>query len=434
MTKKKGAGKKAGLTGKKASRSLPAVRSPKITPFPALWPSAGISIRSFFLSLARLKTRTKAFLIPGVILLLFILFGRGKKTGETYLLKPVDVDYTILASCIVSEPAPYGITAPSDGEIRKVLVREGEKVKKGQVLLQLDDYREQQDLSISMNNLEGVRLKIKNTEEDELPRLREQLGQDAAALTNARSYLTRLESIDEIGGVTKVDLDQARNNYQQALGRYNKTRLQLDSYTRSGALADLMNQQKILAARIELAKKNVADKRITAPYDGTVTEIGISEGESVRGGKSVLTIIEKKDWVLETNVDQKELPFLAMFQPAHVMLDAYPSEKIDAEIILICSGIDVSKGSCNLKLRIRENRPFIKHGMTGNVEIFAVKYRRALAIPSRFLEKKDAGGFVYAFEKKKRRRIRADYAAVGENWVILKNIPVNTVLALPGKN
>jgi signal peptide peptidase SppA len=93
--------------------------------------------------------------------------------------------------------------------------------------------------------------------------------------------------------------------------------------------------------------------------------------------------------VLETNVDQKELSFLETGLPCFVVFDAYPAEKVKANISLVCSVIDYAKGTCNLKLLVMENKPFIKHGMTGSVEISGKKIAkvnaRVLALPAKYI-------------------------------------------------
>ncbi|MEI7903918.1 MAG: efflux RND transporter periplasmic adaptor subunit [Candidatus Firestonebacteria bacterium] len=359
---------------------------------------------------------------------LAILFsGCGKKTDE-YTVKPIDIDYTILANCTVSNPEPYDIKALQSGDIKKVNVREGEAVKKGSLLVQLDDFKEQQNLLISSANLENARLKLQNADEDILPRLKGQLKEDELNFGEAKKAFDRSQELVKSEAITKSEYEQAENRFMKAGLKVKQTKIQLDSFGKSGDAASLKNQLSGLSAQVELDRKNAADKSIKAPYDGVITKINIKAGENIRPEAVILTIIEKMDWVLETNVDQKELPFVALGIPALIAFDAYPAEKVKAEVVFVCASIDLGKGTCNLKLKIKENKSFIKYGMTGSAELQAKTYKNVLAVPSRFVIKDKGESFIYVKEGNSASRVKAECSQVGEKWIILKDVKEGTII------
>ena len=69
--------------------------------------------------------------------------------------------------------------------------------------------------------------------------------------------------------------------------------------------------------------------------------------------------------------------------------------------------------------------------MTGNVEIIADRFNGVLAVPSRFLERVDGTGYVYVERKDGIKPVKTGFREVGEKWVILEDIPENTVLYSP---
>jgi hypothetical protein len=148
-----------------------------------------------------------------------------------------------------------------------------------------------------------------------------------------------------------------------------------------------------------------------------------------------VTILEIKSWVLETNVDQKELGFLEAGLPCFVVFDAYPAEKVKATISLVCSTIDYAKGTCNLKLQIQENKAFIKHGMTGSVEISGKKIRNVnihvLALPSKYILREEGGNFVLVKTAKNIEKTAVEFNPIGEKWVAVRNIPEGSRIVLP---
>jgi HlyD family secretion protein len=349
-------------------------------------------------------------------------------------LKRTDVDYKILASCTVSFPEPYEMAAKAEGDVVRIPVAEGQQVKKGDLLVQVDDFKEKQNLTIAANNYENIKLKLVNAKEETYPRLKEQLNDVASVLAEAQNLADRTQSLFDAGAVAKVELEKAKTKLETAQARFNQARLQLDSYARSGAAAELINQLNILNAQVELARRAVGEKQLLAPYDCTVIKLDVKGGETVMVGKKVVTILEKKPWVLETNVDQKELSFLETGLPCFVVFDAYPAEKVKARISLVCSVIDYAKGTCNLKLQVAENKPFIKHGMTGNVEISGKRVENVnvhvLALPSKYILREKGGNFVLVKTSEGTEKTAVEFTPIGEKWVSVKNIPEGSMIAL----
>jgi HlyD family secretion protein len=358
-----------------------------------------------------------------------------KPTAEYYTLKRTDVDYKILASCTVSFPEPYDMAAKTEGDVRKILVAEGQQVKSGALLIQVDDFKEKQNLTIALNNYENTKLKLLNAKEETYPRLKEQMNDASSVLADAQNHADRIKVLFAAGAVSKVDLENAMTKLDAAQAKFNQAQLQLDSYAKSGAAAELINQLNILNAQVELAKRAVNEKQFVAPYDCTVVKIDVKEGETVAVGKKAITLLEKKAWVLETNVDQKELSFLETGLPCSVVFDAYPTEKVKATISLVCSVIDFAKGTCNLKLQIVENKPFIKHGMTGNVEISGKRIKNVnvdvLALPSEYILREKEGNFVLVKTAQGVDKMAVGFNPIGEKWVSVKNIPDGAKIVLP---
>jgi len=382
-----------------------------------------------------MKNKTALLLIGFVLIALLAFFLLKKPAAEYYVLKRTNVDYKILASCTVSFPEPYDMAAKTEGDVKSIPVAEGQQVKKGVLLVQVDDFKERQNLTIALNNYENTKLKLVNAKEETYPRLKEQLNDAGSVLADARNHADRIQVLFTAGAVSKVDLENAMTKMDAAQAKFNQAQLQLDSYAKSGAAAELINQLNILNAQVELAKRGVNEKQFVAPYDCTVVKIDVKEGETVSVGKIALIILEKKPWILETNVDQKELGFLETGLPCAVVFDAYPAERVKAYISLVCSVIDYAKGTCNLKLQIAENKPFIKHGMTGSVEISGKKVAdvnvNVLALPSKYILREKEGNFILVKTAKNIEKMTVEFDSIGEKWVSVRNIPEGTKIALP---
>ncbi|HSQ34697.1 MAG TPA: HlyD family efflux transporter periplasmic adaptor subunit [Candidatus Binatia bacterium] len=371
--------------------------------------------------------------VAAVVVVFFLLFK--KPAVEYVVLERTNVEYKILASCTVSFPEPYAMAAKAEGDVKEIMVAEGQAVKKGAILIRVDDFKERQNLTIAVNNYNNAKLKLVNAKEETYPRLKEQMSDAGSVLAEAKNNAERMQKLFAGGAVSKVDFENATTRLDAAQARFNQAKLQLDSYTRSGAAAELINQLNILNAQMELSKRAVAEKQFVAPYDCTVIKIDVTEGEAVVAGKKAVTVLEKNPWVLETNVDQKELNFLEAGLPCWVVFDAYPNEKVKAAVSLVCSAIDYAKGTCNLKLRVEENKAFIKHGMTGSVEISGKRIEgvniNVLALPAAYVVRAPEGDFVLVKSGRSVTRRALEFSPIGEKWVSVKNIPEGTRIVRP---
>lgn len=134
------------------------------------------------------------FAIPGIVILV-LFFSLRKTEVDYYVLKPVDFDYTILASCSVGYPKPLDMTFQQEGTVKEVLVKEGDAVKKGQPLIKLDDFKQKQQVAIDESSLKAIELRLKNAKEEMLPNLREKLREAEINLQQAKSTLERSEPV-----------------------------------------------------------------------------------------------------------------------------------------------------------------------------------------------------------------------------------------------
>jgi len=376
--------------------------------------------------------KNRRLLAAAVVVLavaVFLVLNALKKTeADAYVLEPIDLNYTILANCTVDYPKPLDITFLQEGVVRRVAVEDGDFAAKGRELVRLDDFEAQRNLTISAENLRSAELALKNAREEVLPNLREKLKEYEVNLEQARLMLKRYTEIESAGGISKAELEKAEKEYQRALSQYNQQKLELDNFSKSGRLADLESQVSAARARLELAERNLENTHLLAPFDGTILKVHVQAGEKVTPAVKAVTIKEKANWQLVLNVDQKELPFLKPGLEALVTLDAYPEKRIPGEVSYVCTEVDKERSTCELRVEILEDKPFIKSGMAGKVEILAETYEDVLAVPSRFVKRDEGGDFVWVWDGLRAELRKAAFRPVGERWVILDALPGGAVL------
>ena len=359
----------------------------------------------------------------------FLVRGATKRTPvDSYVLEPVDLDYTVLANCTVDYPKPLDLTFLREGIVSDVAAEEGETVTKGLVLARIDDFDAERNLAISADNLRSAELKLRNAREEVLPNLGEKLNEYEVNLKQAALNRDRYTELLAAGGVSKADLERAEKEYQRALSQYNQQKLELESYSRSGRLADLEYQVSIGRAQLDLARRVLENTRIAAPFDGTVLKVDIQPGQKATMATRAFTVVEKAPWELGLYVDQREMPFLHEGLASLVTMDAYPGDRIRGEVSYVCSEIDKEKNTCELRIRLVEPPAFIKPGMAGRAEILAARFEKALALPARFAKKNAGGGAVWRWDGRRAELAPATLKPVGERWVLVEGLEAGTVV------
>ena len=378
------------------------------------------------------KKKMRRFAVLGAAVLvaaaLLVLRANRGTEADHYVLKPIDLSYTILANCTVDYPRPLDLTFQTAGIVLAVEVADGDRVVHGQTLVRIDDFEARRNLAIREDGLRSAELKLRNARDEVLPSLAEKLRESEVVRDQAERTLQRYREIEAAGGISKAELEKADREYQTALSRYNQQKLELENYSRSGRLADLAYQVSIAGAQLELARREVENTRLAAPFEGTVVKVAVQPGEQASPSMRAVTLLESASWQLVLNVDQKELPFLKPDLAAVVTMDAYPETRIDGHVSYVCSEVDKERNTCELRVEIPRDVPFIKSGMAGKAEILAARYAQALALPARFV-KRDAGRpHVWTWDGRKAERVAAAVKPVGERWVLVEGLAAGAVI------
>lgn len=370
-------------------------------------------------------------LISAAVLLLvaFVVYGSfTKSAADFYVLKPIDLDYTILANCTVDYPRPLDLTFQREGIVRSVKVKDGDRVTKDLVLAQVDDFDAERNLAIISDNLRSAELKLENARKEVLPNLREKLNEYELNLKQAVLNRDRYAELLAAGGISKAELEKAEKEYQRALSQYNQQKLELESFSQSGRLADLEYQVSIGRAQVDLARRSLQNTRLLSPFNGTVLKIDIQPGQEVTLATRAITVVESANWELGLNVDQRELPFLKEGLPALVTMDSYPASRIKGEVSYVCSEVDKEKNTCELRIMLKDAPPFIKSGMAGRAEIMAARFEKALALPARFVKKVAGNGSAWLWNGRKADLVPISTKPVGERWVLVEGLREGSIV------
>ncbi len=284
-----------------------------------------------------MKTWKKVLIGVGVVVVVLAVVGfsvqqsrKGVVQVQTGKVQKQDIASTVTASGEVKPKTYANVGANAFGRIIKLYVKEGDHVKRGQLLAQLESVQPEADVAATRASLEAAKTDAVANQ---------------AALKTAQADLVRAQADAER---TKLDYDRAQELYKSQLIPKSDYDTKKTTYDSSAAQVE-QAKARIAQAKAQLdsadgrVKQTVANLRrasdvlskttYEAPFDGVVTNLPVREGETVvvgiqnSPGSTLMTVADLSIVTAEVKVDETDIVNVKMGQPAEVTIDAIPKKK-----------------------------------------------------------------------------------------------------------
>jgi len=307
-------------------------------------------------------------LVLGIALVGFLAL-RGRPVSGVRVVQG-DLAHTVVASGRVAAAARTTLGATVVGRVAEVRVREGERVRAGDLLVRLEDREalaavSQARAAVSQAQARRDALRTitgRVAEED--------LRQAQAAVDLADQRLRRIEALAASGAATEDDLDQARTHAEQARARLRASQSQAAGSRAQGA--DLRAAEAALEqarASLEVAEARLDQTRIRAPADGTVLVRAVEPGDVVSPGQALLTVAWEGKPYLVMEPDEKTLRLIRAGQEAVASADAWPGRTFPARVTQVLPAVDPRKGTVEVRLEVPDPPEFLRPDLTVSIEV-----------------------------------------------------------------
>jgi len=302
---------------------------------------------------------------------------------DVMIAKREDVQTSVVASGRVLAPARVDIGATITGRVQKVLVREGARVAEGELLVQLEQPELVAAVSQARAARDRARARVESVAKLALPTARESQTQAESNVTLAEREFKRSQELLAKGFISQSRVDEAERQLQVARSQLASAKSQVTAQSSQGAEAQQARQQLAEAeAAHELAQAKLAQTEIRAPAAGVVLERVIEPGDIAQPAKRMMSLALDGPPRLIVQVDEKNLPLLQTGSRALAAADAFPTERFEAVIAYISSGIDAARGTVELRLDIPKPPAFLKADMTVAIDVTGPLLKQVLFVPS----------------------------------------------------
>ena len=234
-----------------------------------------------------------------------------KVTVET--IRARDLEAIVSASGKIQPKRLVNMSADTSGRVVDLAVNEGDRVTKGQFLLQIDPKSLRTRVDSGAASLEAA--------ESSLDQLRQAIETARVQLEQSQKNLARQRDLWSQQLSTREALDKAESDVKAAESTLREREKQVD------AQSARLGQER---ATLESARYDLSKVRIESPIDGIVTRRNIQEGETAvigtmnNAGTVLLTLADMSVIQAEVEVDETNIPNVSIGQPAKVTVDALP--------------------------------------------------------------------------------------------------------------
>jgi HlyD family secretion protein len=320
-------------------------------------------------------------------------FRLGKVQAE-------DLQVSVREVGVVDPEIKVDVKSAVSGRVQALRVREGDAVKTGQVLAEVEpDVNQAQSLSDVKGAVSQAEIKLKDSERE----------------------LTAQKALFDAGLIPKETL----RNFQTSRD------LAADS------LASMRSRYKIVEDHgIPISGASTTQQaRVTAPMGGVIIKKGVELGETVTSGVSsfndgtvMFTVADLKSLIIRVNLNEVDIAKVRVGQPVRVTLDAYPQKIFDGKVRFVAPAaklVDKIK-VFEIEVALAHLDPAFRTGMSANVEILGDKRAKALSIPLEALQRRDGQTVAYRLKStlapkqvdKAREALngRSKFVWLSENW------------------
>jgi HlyD family secretion protein len=371
-------------------------------------------------------TLKKIGIIAGVLVLVGAVVGftvnqtqKNVVTVQTGKVARHDISSVVTASGEIKPKTYVNVGANAMGRITRLFVKEGEKVKRGQVLAQLENVQSAADVN-------AMKAQVASSQTDAV-----------AAEAALKTALAQQNSSKADFARAKLDFDRAENLYKDKLISKQDYDAKKAAFEVAEAVA-AQDQARVAQARANLdsAQGHVNQSRAqlirasdvlskttyNAPFDGVVTSLPVHEGETVvmgiqnAPGSTLMTVADMAVITAEVRVDETDIINVKIGQPADITIDAMPGQTFKGKVteigdnaIVRSTGVSTSQSTTStqeakdFKVVVTLDAPpaNLRPGLSATAKVTTGSEHDALTIPIQALTVRDKNDLEAKDKKKK---------------------------------
>jgi len=280
------------------------------------------------------------------------------------------------------------IKAEVEGVVNKINVRESQHVKKGDLLIELDDKK--------------YMLEVDSAEASRLSKLSELLlekkfsGAENASVDYDRKKISKIieqfENTKELyqkGLISREKFEGAKKEYEMVL---------IESGEKKDEIMAAVKGLTQAEVNVKKAQMNLQKTKILAPFQGIICDIQVSTGEHVTSGRELFTLVDISRINVYARVLESEIGKMKVGREVDLKFSAYPGKVFKGRVKAISPIVNAEDKTCKVIIDVANPEEEIKPGMHAEVEIAAEIYENRLLIPQEAVLVRSGRKLVFVYD------------------------------------
>lgn len=291
---------------------------------------------------------------------------------ETSEANTIDIVETVSATGKIQPEIEIKISSEVSGEIIELPIKEGQVVKKGDLLVKINPMLYSSGLNRSISNLSGTKAG---------------LSQADASFKESKANYERSKTLFDKGIISKSDWDKAIAAFEVAKASKESAYYNVQS----------------ASATVKESKDNLGRTTIYSPADGTISSLGVELGERVLGtqqmtGTELLRVANLNNMEVEVDVNENDIVKISIGDSTKIQVDAYLKKEFKGIVTSISNSASTNTTAdqvTNFKVKVRilkssyqdllEGKPLsyspFRPGMTATVDIITKRKEKVIGVP-----------------------------------------------------
>lgn len=366
--------------------------------------------------------KQRKYLITGGLIILIILAVAAAKLSPLSVggLKIHSQEFTkgFTEEGEIVAAQEWPIFNPVEGKLQSLKVQNGDKVKKGQVLLEMstsDLNYQLAALQAQYQGLEGERLQNhKNPDDAQVEQQKLIVQQAEKDAQTEEQNLARMKALYQTGSISTVEYEAAQASTEKAQNylEQQKEGLQLiyEQYQASqGTEQYYVSQKKALQAQIDQLVDKISQAEVVALQDGTVKDLSLKEGSVVPLGQQIMTVYGNNGYKIESFVLASDAPDIKVGSPVQIIQNTSIGNKsftgkveaLDPSAVERISPLGLKENRVKITIQLKTPSASVVLGSNVDVNFTTLEEPNKLLIPKTALFPYQQGDAVWVLQQGK---------------------------------
>jgi len=292
-----------------------------------------------------------ALLFVGTVL--FLMTKGNSVDVEAVVVTNAELVQAVYATGFVEADAVANLNAESSGTVSEVGALEGQPVKAGQKILQI----ESQQTRLALHEAQSA------------------LAEQQALAKDSRQRAARKRNLFSEGAIARQELDDAEKNVLQS--------------------EELLQQRRF---QLKMREDDLNKLSVVAPFSGILTLQSVKKGDYVTAKTLVARVVDPARFMISVEVDELDIPKIRNGQKATVAFDAYPEKRLPAVVTRIVPQTDRVTKTSKLYLTLNNPPNNIQAGMTATANIIYNVRQNALLVRKSSLFEENHQSYVWKID------------------------------------